>query len=268
METLGFVTHELRAPLAAIQTMIDVVVNGYTGDVPEKTASYLQRIKQSSEELQDMVKNYLDLSRAERGELVAEKIAIDFRTAVVDPCLQQTQPLFDSREIDLSVSCPAELEAHADPDLLRIAVTNYLTNAAKYGHAGKSARLEARAEEGQIVATVWNEGAGFTPAEAEALFKKFLPPAKRQTRGENGAAVWGCSSARKLPTCMVEECGQMQSPANGLNSISVFPWPRKKTSAKIDNEDLRARIAHRGAQSSQSNLWPQPKRKVSQSLQG
>lgn len=189
METLGFVTHELRAPLAAIQTMIDVVVNGYTGEVPEKTASYLQRIRQSSEELQDMVKNYLDLSRAERGELVANKIAIDFRTAVVDPCMQQSQPLFDSRNIDLSVSCPAGLEAHADPDLLRIAVTNFLTNAAKYGHAGKSARLEARTEDGQIVAAVWNEGAGFTPAEVESLFKKFSRLRNDNTRGKRGSGL-------------------------------------------------------------------------------
>jgi len=189
METLGFVTHELKAPLAAIQSMIDVVVNGYTGDVPEKTASFLQRIRRSSEELQDMVKNYLDLSRAERGELVATKSAIDFRAAVVDPCVQQTQPLFDSRGINLTVVCPPGLDAQADPELMRIAVSNYLTNAAKYGRERGSARLEVHTENGKVTVSVWNEGAGFTPKEADALFKKFSRLKNDNTKGKRGSGL-------------------------------------------------------------------------------
>jgi signal transduction histidine kinase len=145
METLGFVTHELKAPLAAMQSMIDVVVKGYTGAVPEKMASYLHRIRHSGEELQDMVKNYLDLSRAERGELVAVRVAVELRSAIVDPSVSATQPLFDSRAIELEVVCPSDVQVQVDPELMRIALTNYLTNAAKYGRRNGSAQLEVHA---------------------------------------------------------------------------------------------------------------------------
>jgi len=136
-----------------------------------------------------LVKDYLDLSRAERGELVAKNSAIDFRAAVVDPCVQQTQPLFESREIDLEAVCPSGLDAQADPELMRIAVGNYLTNAAKYGRESGSARLEVHAEHGQITVSVWNEGDGFTPMEVDTLFKKFSRLRNDNTKGKRGSGL-------------------------------------------------------------------------------
>jgi len=97
MKTLRFVTHELKSPVATIQTMIDVVVSNLMGEVPEKVRHPLIRIKRNCEELQDMIRNYLDLARAERGELQANKRKIDFSEEVVRPTVEQNLPLFRSR---------------------------------------------------------------------------------------------------------------------------------------------------------------------------
>ncbi|MBW2704456.1 MAG: cache domain-containing protein [Deltaproteobacteria bacterium] len=86
LEMLAFVTHELKSPLVAIQTLINTLVEGYLGEVPEPMAKPLSRIQHRCEKLQDMVKNYLDLSRYERGELHATKVSFDFRAEVVDAC--------------------------------------------------------------------------------------------------------------------------------------------------------------------------------------
>ena len=151
IDTLGFVTHELKSPLAAMQMMIDAITEGYTGQVPEQASHFLLRIKRACEELQDMVKNYLDLSRAERGELVAQKAEIEFRADVVEPSVQHAQPLFESRGITLEVVCPESIPMYADAEVMRIALSNYLSNAAKYGNEGGAARLDVRAR----TATCW-----------------------------------------------------------------------------------------------------------------
>jgi len=189
MEMLGFITHELKSPLAAIQGMADLVVGGYTGEVNEKTAHCLTRIKRNCEELQDMVKNYLDLSRAERGELTAERTDVDFRAEVVDPAVTQTQPLYDSRGITLDVDCPQPLPARADPELMRIALVNYLSNAAKYGAEGGRAELTVRVEDDRIVVSVWNEGPGFTLEEGKKLFEKFGRIRNANTRSKRGSGL-------------------------------------------------------------------------------
>ncbi len=189
METLGFVTHELKSPLAAMQSMIDLLVKGYVGEVPETAQGPLVRIKRNCEELQDMVKNYLDLSRAERGELTASKSGIDLCETVVQPAVEQAQPLFDSRAMRVEVDVPETLPVHADPELLRIAVSNFLSNAAKYGNEGGLARLTASVEDREVLVSVWNEGQGFTKEEGEQLFGKFVRLKNTTTSGKRGSGL-------------------------------------------------------------------------------
>ena len=190
MQMLGFVTHELKSPLAAMQSMISLVVDGFLGDVPDKIAHYLLRIQRNCEELQDMVKNYLDLSRAERGELVAKKSRVNFRKEVVDACVDQTRAIFESRGVTLTVTSP-DVTVVADPELLRIALTNYLTNAAKYGAENTRATLTAAEdpEQGCLTVSVWNEGAGFTAEEKALLFSKFSRLKNENTANKRGSGL-------------------------------------------------------------------------------
>jgi signal transduction histidine kinase len=189
METLGFVTHELKAPLSAMQSMIAVMLGGFAGEVPDKIATYLLRIRRNCEELQDMVKNYLDLSRVGMGELVARKTPVNYYKEIVKPCVEHTQIFFESREVTLTVDCPDNLTVQADADLLRIALTNYLSNAAKYGAAHTQARLTVREEHGTISTTVWNEGTGFRPEEQVALFTKFSRLQNENTTNKRGSGL-------------------------------------------------------------------------------
>jgi len=190
MSSLRFVTHELKSPLAAMQSLIDVVVGGYLGEIPDKAHEQLVRVKRNCEELQDMVKNYLDLARAERGELRASKSDLDFRAAVVDPCLEQVRPLFESRDMRIELDCPTALHVKVDEELMRIALANYLNNAAKYGQEGALVRVEVEQDDDhRVVASVWNEGMGFTPEEAEMLFEKFSRLKNETTVGKRGSGL-------------------------------------------------------------------------------
>ena len=200
METLGFVTHELKSPLAAMQSMIDLIVGGLVGDASDETKAALLRVKRNCETLQDMVKNYLDLSRAERGELVANPKDMDFVEEVVKPSLAETEPLFESRGISLTTDYPSALAAHADPELLRIALVNYLSNAAKYGKENGSARLSVTEKENEIVVSVRNDGAGFKAEDRERLFGKFSRLQNASTRAARGSGLglYLCKQALEL----------------------------------------------------------------------
>jgi signal transduction histidine kinase len=189
MQMLGFVTHELKAPLAAIQSMISVIVEGFVGEVPDTVKHRLLRIQRNCEELQGMVKNYLDLSRAERGELAAQKAIINFHQDVVEPCVEHTRTLFHSHDITLTVTSPEDLMVLADPELLRIALTNYLTNAAKYGAEHGQATLTVVEDQGVILVSVWNEGAGFTAKEHPELFGKFSRLRNKNTASKRGSGL-------------------------------------------------------------------------------
>jgi signal transduction histidine kinase len=189
MQTLGFVTHELKAPLAAIQMLIGTMVDGYLGTVSPQVSDFFNRIQRNCEELQDMVRDYLDLSRLERGELVANKSLIDLSKTVVEMTVDQTAVFFRSRKINVEVNCPPELPVVADPSLLRIALNNFLTNAAKYGREGGRAAVTVKAEDGRVTMSVWNEGEGFPTEAAEHLFEKFFRVRNSSTHSKRGSGI-------------------------------------------------------------------------------
>jgi signal transduction histidine kinase len=189
MQTLGFVTHELKAPLAAMQMLCSTMMEGDLGSLPGSVTGFLVRIQRNCEELQDMVRDYLDLSRLERGELMAKKCRIDVFDGVVQLSVEQTAVFFHSRGITLTVDCPRVLTLVCDPGLLRIALNNYLTNAAKYGREGGRATLTVRTEGDLTTFTVWNEGDGFPPEAAERLFEKFFRVRNASTHSKRGSGI-------------------------------------------------------------------------------
>jgi signal transduction histidine kinase len=197
MQTLGFVTHELKAPLGAIQMLIEGLMAGRAGELPPPAAGSMLRIRRNCEELQDMVRDYLDLSRLERGELEASMGEIDLVTDVVKVAVEQAAVFFRSRRIALAVSCPESMPAVADPGLLRIALSNFLTNAAKYGREGGEAHLSGATEDGLVTLSLRNDGAGFPPAEADRLFEKFYRVRSAATRAKRGSGI-GLFTVRRI----------------------------------------------------------------------
>lgn len=189
MGMLGFVTHELKSPLAAIQTMIDAMISVYQQQLPPKAQDFMRRIRRACEDLQDMVKNYLDLSRVESGDLVAHIRPIDLHDDVISPAIELNRPLLSSREIQLEYAGPTRLAVEGDAELLRIVLSNLLSNVAKYGRQGGAARLSVQIEADRLQVHLWNQGQGFTKEEGERLFGKFSRLANTATRGTRGSGV-------------------------------------------------------------------------------
>ncbi len=189
METLGFVTHELKAPLSTMQTMIAVMLDGFAGELSDKIEHYLRRIRRNCEELQDMVKNYLDISRMSGGELPVRKSVVDYTEEVVKPCVEHTRILFNSHGMSVHVDAPEELMIEADSDLLQIALTNYLTNAAKYGREQSQVIVTVMEEQNSLSTTVRNEGGGFSAEERSALFARFSRLKNENTVKKRGSGL-------------------------------------------------------------------------------
>ena len=189
MEMLGFVTHELKAPVGAIHMMVDTMLGGYGGEIPDHLRHPLIRIRKNSEELLDMAREYLDLSRFERGDLVGREVPMDLGVDVVSIAVESARPLLEAREMVIDVNAVADLSAVGDPGLLRIALGNFLTNAAKYGEAGGRVQVDLVRDGTSARLSVWNEGPGFTPEEGDRLFGKFSRLDNPATRAARGSGV-------------------------------------------------------------------------------
>jgi hypothetical protein len=189
MEMLGFVSHELKNPVASMVTDARVLADGYLGPLDDKQKAKLERLIVKGEYLLDLVREYLDLARVEGGELqVSMQCDVPFVEKVVEPALELVRAQIEAAGMLLSTELPeqAPLQADCDPSLLTIVLVNLLGNAVRYGRPGGGVRLTVSRSAHRLRVAVWNEGPGFSRAERGRLFRKFSrlhTPTADQRRG-------------------------------------------------------------------------------------
>ena len=176
LEMLGFVSHELKSPVASMVTDAQLLAGGYLGELSSTQQLKLQRLIHKGEYLLELVREYLDLARVEGEELRAEfKSNVRLEADVIAPSIEIVRPQLEERRMRIEVDSSQTPKAMADcdPSLLRIVLVNLLTNAARYGRDGGRVAVRLSAERTRVTIRVWNEGPGFTPADKAKLFRRF-----------------------------------------------------------------------------------------------
>jgi len=172
MEMLGFVSHELKNPLASAILNAYALRDGLLGPLTEAQQQATAALARVLGNFQGMIKNYLDLSRIEKGELEARKRTVRL-TEVIEPVVETLHRQAESRRMSIEVAVPRDAEVWADGDLLTVVFDNLLANAIKYGREGGCIRVEAEVGDEGSTCSVWNEGEGIPADKLEELFAKF-----------------------------------------------------------------------------------------------
>ena len=175
LEMLGFVTHELKSPLASIVFAIGSLRERILGPLTDGQESILKAAANSADYLQNTIANYLDLSRIEEGELRLRPATVSFLDEVILPLVDRFSELAADRRMRIVTEVPADLGAVCDKDLIVSVFQNLLSNALRYGREGGLIRIRgSRSDPGsELRFSVWNEGPGFDPTAADRLFRKF-----------------------------------------------------------------------------------------------
>jgi two-component system NtrC family sensor kinase len=176
LETLGFVTHELKSPLASIVFAIGSLREHILGPLNESQEALLKAAANSAEYLRSTIANYLNLSRIEEGELKLTPTPVSFRSDILDPLLGRVSELAADRKMRIVCSVPEDLVGTCDRDQIACVFQNLLSNAIKYGREQGEIRIgtEQDSRTGLRQFNVWNEGPGFDRDAAEKLFQKFF----------------------------------------------------------------------------------------------
>ncbi|MBN2713875.1 MAG: GAF domain-containing sensor histidine kinase [Planctomycetes bacterium] len=172
---LGFVSHELKSPLASLIAKGQTYAEGYMGKVDSTAVSVVNRMMEIAGHLTGMVSNYIDFARLENGEMkFAPQDGVEFCLEVVDFASDSVMLRADQRGCTIKRFLPDEdITVSLDPDLMRIAMINLLDNAVKYGDRDTEIELKIFVKQDTFVIKVKNTGAGFTYEQSKKLFKRF-----------------------------------------------------------------------------------------------
>ncbi|MFD4181381.1 ATP-binding protein [Rhodococcus sp. NPDC058514] len=186
-ELIGNVSHELRTPIAALQAVLENVVDGVETPDHETMRSALAQ----TERLGKLVADLLDLSRIEGGAVPLQRTTFEiepFLDEVIRQASGPAGPLLAEVEVT-----PAGLRAVADTARLHQVITNLIDNAARHGSPDAPVRVRVRLDQysGDLILDVHDDGPGIPAQDRSRVFERF-------TRGgaQDGGTGLGLAIAR------------------------------------------------------------------------
>lgn len=164
------VAHDLRAPLRSIDGFSQALLEDYADALDDEGRKYLEYVRESAQQMAQLIDDLLNLSRVTRSEFHQEATDLSLIARGVAAELRRMEP---DRSVDVTVA--NGLVAEGDERLLKIALENLIGNAWKFTGKRPDARIEfgAAAGDGRVVYFIRDNGAGFDMAYADKLFGVF-----------------------------------------------------------------------------------------------
>ena len=223
LEALEFINHELKNQIAAMKINLLAVRDGYVGRITEDQHEALDDVGQAIHRAEEMILNYLNLSRIERGELKVRARPLHAENDVVRPLLGNFRGRLESKGMRIEVEMEEDLFVQADPSLLQIVCENLLNNAIKYGREGGCVRITGAHRDGKAELHVWNDGPGVPPDRVDRLFGKFyrLQHPKEKERGTG----LGLFIAREIVQRHGGDIHAVSDPGHWIDFVFTLPVP-------------------------------------------
>ncbi len=164
------VSHDLRAPLRAIEGFSKILQEEFTGGLAPGARAYFDKVREATRNMTRLIEDLLTLSRISRAEMRHEDVDLNALGREVALGLQRAQP---ERAVQFRIA--DGMHVQGDPGFLRIALDNLMRNAWKFTSRHGTAVIELGCElqDGQSVFYVRDDGAGFDMAHAKNLFRPF-----------------------------------------------------------------------------------------------
>jgi signal transduction histidine kinase len=190
----SFVVHDLKNPVNAIDLHAQMLCRDkeLSADARDSAMS----IRAETRHLMRLITNLLDISKSEEGQLVPNKVPVDWH-ALVSEVLEAFGAHGQSRNIRLEAAVTLET-IRVDRDLFQRVIENLVENAIRHAPRESVVRIDDRRLPGEIEIRVADSGAGVPPEQHEHIFDRFVQvdsPTQLASRSGRGLGLTFCKSA-------------------------------------------------------------------------
>jgi signal transduction histidine kinase len=183
-------SHELRSPVAAIRTELEVAQRTATAtDWP----GVADRLLAEEARLEAVITDLLLLASLDEGAPMPDAVPVDVAVEAREEA-RQRRP--DRADVVIEVDAPAAAVVQGSRMQLRRAMANLLDNAGR--HARTTVRLSVHERDGRIRVLVDDDGPGIPAADQERVFERFVRLDEHRARAGAGGAGLGLSLVRRI----------------------------------------------------------------------
>jgi two-component system, sensor histidine kinase and response regulator len=193
---LSVLSHELKAPLNALEGYLRMMQEKEAGDRIDDYATHIDRSLQRIQGMRNLIMDLLDFTKI-RLERKEEKIQEVDLAEVAKSAIVTVQPYAIQMEVSVNLDVRNDSIIMADPEDMEIIFNNLISNAVKYNKFGGRAEITIDSNENEVFLIFTDTGIGISEADRENLFREFMRVKNERTKNISGSGL-GLSIVRKV----------------------------------------------------------------------
>lgn len=183
------ITHDLRAHLSIILSVMQCIDCGNANVVDEKAKEYLTMVKRSSLKMLKLINNLMDTTRFENNYYELNKTNIDIVSMIEGTvnCIDRyavqknIHLVFDTNKEECIVA--------VDPQVIDRIVMNLISNAIKFSSRDKNIYINLIINNEEVKVSIRDEGPGISENDKEKIFNRFYQVTKRKDNEQSGSGI-------------------------------------------------------------------------------
>jgi signal transduction histidine kinase len=230
------VAHELRAPVAAVQSYINLILTDYIPE--EEIKPTLGRVQERLQEMLDLIADLLELARLKQAK---DKLATESSPQDMANILNEVCELLRQQAHEKGQTLQVEILDHpiitANREHLKHIWTNLISNAVKYTPAGGHVAIQLQADQDHLVGVVEDSGIGIAEKDRPNLFQDFFRTDEAKASGEIGTGL-GLSIVKQIVDSYGGAIEMTSEPGQGSRFAFILPLePCPSGSSADDTRD-------------------------------
>jgi two-component system phosphate regulon sensor histidine kinase PhoR len=214
---MRLVSHELKAPIGAIEGYLNLIIDGLTANNPEKEKEIIKRSRDKAESLIELINDLLDLSRTEQ-KAASKVMAPVILSEVLNETINFYQNEAKAKMVSVQMTLPSDMPKILgnSEDLSRL-FANLVSNAIKYTPEKGSVTICAERRNAHVAVSVQDTGIGMSKEDLAKIFEEFYRAKNAISKKISGTGL-GLAIAKKIAE---EHQGYIEVESE-LNKGSVF----------------------------------------------
>lgn len=179
---ISMASHEFRTPLTTILSSASLIQEYNDGVAAEKREKHINRIKSAVNNLNDILSDFLSISKLEEGKVHADYRQFDLQHNIDEVVEDLKLNLKTGQQLKYEHKGPNDI--YLDPKLLKNILMNLISNAIKFSKEQKTILVRSRVDDYTISVEVADQGIGISEDDQKHLFERFY-------RGKNAFNIQG-----------------------------------------------------------------------------
>lgn len=222
---LSVLSHELKAPLHAIEGYVQMMQARELGNNMEDYDEILERLSVRIKGMRNLILDLLDFTKIESGK-ADQQIELLDPAQIARAAIDTIRPYAIQKDVTIHLDAEEDVHLMADAEDLEIIFNNLLSNAVKYNKQGGKVEVSIYREKESVRIKVNDTGIGMSGEDKDKLFRDFVRIRNPKTKDISGSGL-GLSIVKKILQLYQADISVESIPDKGSTFTVIFKQPNQ-----------------------------------------